>query len=138
MIDCAFTHVLVVEDRDDTFLIVKDLLLHEVGVRSCQRSRDGQALLDDLDNPAWGLFDLILYDIKRPLRDDFARVPLLRKHPKLIGAAIVALTANIMPDEVERTRAACFDGFIGIPINQTRFPQQIRRILAHELVWEPR
>ena len=35
-------------------------------------------------------------------------------------------------------RAAGFDGFIGKPISSCRFPQQIQRILAGDLVWEPR
>ncbi|XSG74778.1 response regulator [Herpetosiphon llansteffanensis] len=138
MIDPTFAHVLVVEDRDDTFFVVQDLLIAEIGVRSCVRCRDGRSLITMLDAPTSGLFDLILYDIKRPLRAAFAQLPILRVHPKLIGTRIVALTANIMIDDVERTRNAGFDGFIGIPINQDRFPNQIWRILHDEWVWEPR
>lgn len=138
MIDPAFAHVLVVEDRDDSFTVVHDLLLHEVGVRSCSRARDGSAIETVLDTPALGLIDLLLYNIKRPLRDEFARLPQLRLHPKLVATQIVALTANIMPDDVERSRQAGFDGFLGIPINHLRFPSQIVRILNDEFVWEPR
>ncbi len=138
MIDPHFAHVLVVEDRDDSFFVVQDLLLHEIGVRSCTRSRDGRSLIEVLDQPAVGLIDLVLYNIKRPLRDDFARLPILRLHPKLVAARLVAMTANVMIDDVERTRQAGFDGFIGIPLNQARFPGQIQRILADDFVWEPR
>jgi two-component system cell cycle response regulator DivK len=138
MIDPRYAHVLVVEDRDDAFYIVQDLLMHDIGVRSCARCRDGRALIECLDAPATGLIDLLLYNIKRPLRDDFALVPTLRLHPKMITGRIIALTANIMLDDVERTREADFDGFIGIPIDQERFCAQIRRILNDEFVWEPR
>lgn len=138
MMDPTFAHTLMVEDRDDSYYIVQDLLLHEVRVRSCTRCRDGRSLIECLDAPTIGLIDLLLFNIKRPLRDDFALVPILRLHPKMISAHIVAITANIMPDDVERTRRAGFDGFIGIPLNQERFPGQIRRILSDELVWEPR
>ena len=138
MIDLRYAHVLVVEDSDDAFYIVRDLLLDDVGVRSCSRCLSSQALVECLDTPAIGLIDLLLFNIKRPLRYDFALVPTLRLHPKMITCRIVALTANIMPEDVERTQRANFDGFIGIPIDQARFPDQIRRILDDELVWEPR
>ena len=138
MIDPSYAHALVVEDRDDSFYIVQDLLLHDIGVRSCSRCRDGASLVGYLDGNAVGLLDLVLYNIKRPLRADFALLPTLRLHPKLVTTRIVALTANIMPDDVERTRRAGFDGFIGIPIDQERFASQIRRILNDEWVWEPR
>ena len=138
MIDPSCAHVLIVEDRDDNFFVVQDLLLHDLGVKSCLRCRDGRSLVACLDDPAVGLIDLILFNIKRPLRADFALIPALRAHPKLIGARIIALTANVMTDDVERTRRASFDGFIGLPINQARFAGQIRRVLEDEFVWEPR
>ncbi len=138
MIDPVYAHVMVVEDRDDAFYIVQDLLLNDIGVRSCLRCRDGHSLIESLDAPTSGLIDLLLFNIKRPLRDDFALVPTLRLHPKMITSRIVALTANIMLDDVERTREANFDGFIGIPIHQERFAGQIQRILNDEFVWEPR
>jgi two-component system cell cycle response regulator DivK len=48
------------------------------------------------------------------------------------------MTANVMVDDVERARAAGFDGFLGKPIDLRRFPLQITRILQGERVWEPR
>lgn len=138
MIDPAFAHVLIVEDRDDTFYVLQNLLTYDVGVRSCTRCRDGSILLNLLDSPTTALFDLVVYDVKRPLRDAFELLPTLRLHPKLVMARFIAVTANIMPDDVERTRAAGFDGFIGIPVDHERFPQQIQRVLQDEWVWEPR
>ncbi len=37
---------------------------------------------------------------------------------------------------MNRARLAQFDGFIGKPLNPDRFPDQIRRILAGDPVWE--
>jgi two-component system cell cycle response regulator DivK len=51
---------------------------------------------------------------------------------------VVAVTAHHSPTEMQRARAAGFDGFIGKPIDPARFPDQIRRILAGESVWEAR
>lgn len=138
MIDPAYSRVLVIEDRVDTYWIVHELLLHSVGVRSCQRCANEYDLSALLDSAAIGPIDLVLYNIKRPLSYAFALLPVLRQHIKLFDARIVALTAHIMPDDVERVREAGFDGFIGIPIDQARFPTQIRRLFNDEVVWEPR
>ncbi|MBP8253098.1 MAG: response regulator [Herpetosiphon sp.] len=138
MIDPAFAHILIIEDADDTYFVLQNMLTYDVGVRSCTRCRDGRTLLDMLDGRTTALFDLVLYDIKRPLRDAFALLPILKQHPKLVMSHFVAVTANIMPEDIERARDAGFDGFIGIPIDHDRFPEQIRRLLNDQYVWEPR
>ena len=116
MIDPTYSHALVVEDRDDSFYIVQDLLLHDVGVRSCSRCRDGASLVGFLDGPNVGLIDLVLYNIKRPLRDDFALLPTLRLHPKLVTTRIVALTANALPAQLREYEAAGMNGMVPKPI----------------------
>jgi two-component system cell cycle response regulator DivK len=35
-----------------------------------------------------------------------------------------------------RAKKSGFDGFLGKPLNPDRFPEQIRRLLAGEHVWE--
>jgi two-component system cell cycle response regulator DivK len=37
---------------------------------------------------------------------------------------------------MEKARQAGFDGFLGKPIDPDRFPEQIRRVLQGEQVWE--
>jgi two-component system cell cycle response regulator DivK len=37
---------------------------------------------------------------------------------------------------MNRARAAGFNGFIGKPLDPDRFPDQVRRLLAGEPVWE--
>jgi two-component system cell cycle response regulator DivK len=37
---------------------------------------------------------------------------------------------------MNKARASGFDGFLGKPLDADRFPDQIRRILAGEPVWE--
>jgi DNA-binding response OmpR family regulator len=48
---------------------------------------------------------------------------------------IAAVTANSLPQDEVRARAAGFDGFIGKPLDFDRFPAQIRTILSGEAVW---
>jgi two-component system cell cycle response regulator DivK len=37
---------------------------------------------------------------------------------------------------MQRAKEAGFDGFIGKPLDPDRFPNQIRRVLQGEAVWE--
>lgn len=79
--------------------------------------------------------DLILLDLQLPGRDGYEILKDLRGHPKFAHTLVVVLTANVMQQDVERVRAAGFDGFIGKPINGPRFKEWIQRILAGESVW---
>jgi two-component system cell cycle response regulator DivK len=48
----------------------------------------------------------------------------------------VAVTAEASLEQLTKARQAGFDGFLGKPLDMDRFPDQVRRILAGEPVWE--
>lgn len=90
-----------------------------------------------VDNPT-RTPDLIILDLAIPYEDGFIvhqRVRELFEDQQ--QPLVIAVTANCLPETVERTRQAGFDGFIGKPIERYRFIQQINRILRGEPVWEP-
>ena len=60
----------------------------------------------------------------------------LRDSPKFRSVPIVAVTAESNKNQMEKARAAGFNGFIGKPLDPDKFPDQIRRILNGEQVWE--
>jgi two-component system cell cycle response regulator DivK len=82
--------------------------------------------------------DLILLDIQIPHEDGYAILQRIRSIPKLKDTCVVAVTANVLPQDEARARAAGFDGFIGKPLDFDRFPVQIRAILNGESIWMPR
>jgi two-component system cell cycle response regulator DivK len=128
--------VLIVEDNPDNLFIAIELL-RRAGVQHCDGWASGRRLfklLETWDRPV----HLILLDIQIPREDGYAILEQIRAAPKLRATRVAAFTANVMADEVQRARAAGFDGFIGKPIDRHRFPSQIARLLAGEDVWEPR
>lgn len=130
--------VIVVEDNADNLFIVMDILKADVGVRYCNARASGSQLFKLLDaNPALAI-DLILLDIQIPYEDGYCVLRQLRERERFAATTVVAVTANVMPQDIRRARAAGFDGFIGKPIDADRFPAQIRRILEGEPLWEPR
>jgi two-component system cell cycle response regulator DivK len=49
---------------------------------------------------------------------------------------VAAVTAEASSEQIAKARAAGFDGFLGKPLDPDRFPDQIRRLLRGEPVWE--
>jgi two-component system, cell cycle response regulator DivK len=129
--------VYVVEDNADNLFIIMDLLKEEVPVKHANARASGRQLFKLLDDRHQNV-SLILLDIQIPYEDGYTVLRQIRARPDLQQTKVVAVTANVLPDDVERAKAAGFDGFIGKPIDHVRFPQQIRRLLADESVWEPR
>ncbi|MBA3534292.1 MAG: response regulator [Ardenticatenales bacterium] len=128
--------VLVVEDNMDNMFVVVELLHHEVGVYFVDSTVTGYELFKMLDNKPNLTPHLILLDIQIPGEDGYTVLKRIRQHPRLTTTRVVAITANVMPQDVERATQAGFDGFIGKPINFERFPEQIKRILQGEAIWE--
>jgi two-component system cell cycle response regulator DivK len=137
-IDPSAAHILIVEDNPDNLFILTDLLKEEVGVCYCNARASGRQLFNLVESKPNFAVDLILLDIQIPYEDGYMVLSRIRQSPALQATKVVAVTANVMPQDVDRARSAGFDGFIGKPINADRFPQQIRRILADESVWEAR
>ncbi len=80
--------------------------------------------------------DLVLMDIRLPYEDGYGALKKIRASERLKDTLVVAVTAEASLEQIKKAREAGFDGFIGKPLNPDRFPEQIRRILAGESVWE--
>jgi len=79
---------------------------------------------------------LILMDIRLPYEDGYQALRKLRASETLRSVPVVAVTAYASEEQMNRARAAGFDGFIGKPLDADRFPDQVRRSLQGEPVWE--
>ncbi len=126
--------ILIVEDNFNNFLLMTRLLAF-LGVKKCEWKASGWKVLEFAET--LGEIDLILMDLMLPDADGFESLTSLRSHPQLKDVPIVAVTANIAQPFLDRARQVGFDGFIGKPLDPDRFPEQIRRILMGEEVWEP-
>ncbi len=73
--------------------------------------------------------DLILMDINMPDMDGYTLTQRLREIPRLAHIPIIALTANVMRGDRERTLEAGCDGYIQKPIDVDTFSDQLNRFL---------
>ena len=126
--------ILIVEDNLFNYRLMARLLAFQ-GIENCEWLVSGSQVAESVNSLPG--FDLILMDIFLPREDGYQALARLRRDSRFAGTLIVAVTADTTPDNLRRAREAGFDGFIGKPIDPARFPDQVRKILQGEPVWEP-
>ena len=124
--------ILIVEDNVSNFVLMARMLGF-MGVQS-EWKTSGFEVVEYADT--LGRVDLILMDIRLPYEDGYEALRKLRADPTLGKIPVVAVTAYASEEQLQRARKAGFDGFIGKPLDPDRFPEQIRRALNRQPVWE--
>ena len=74
--------------------------------------------------------DLILMDINLPEMDGYTVTAQLRQISTLVNTPIVALTANVMRGDREKSLNAGCDGYIRKPVDIDKLPDQVATYLA--------
>jgi two-component system cell cycle response regulator DivK len=124
--------VLVVEDNVSNFVLIARMLGY-MGIH-CEWKTSGYEVVEYADTlPS---LDLILMDIRLPYEDGYGALRKIRSSPSLQNTKVVAVTAEASVEQLNKSRASGFNGFIGKPLDPDRFPDQIRRILSGDQVWD--
>jgi two-component system cell cycle response regulator DivK len=124
--------VLVVEDNVSNFQLVARMV-EALGMR-CEWKTSGYEVLEYAE--ALPRVDMVLMDIRLPYEGGFEAAAKLRGSPRFASVPIVGISAIASSEQVEQAKSAGFNGFLGKPLDPDRFPDQIRRVLAGEKVWE--
>src|SRR6266851_5908762 len=132
-IEPAEAQVLVVEDNVPNFVLMARMLAY-MGVPRCEWKTSGWQVVEFADTLP--KIDLILMDIRLPYEDGYAALAKVRATRRLKDTIVAAVTAEASQEQILKARAAGFDGFLGKPLDPDRFPDQIRRLLRGEPVWE--
>lgn len=125
--------VLVVED-DASNRIVITRLLKLAGVQA-QNIYECELDPESFFKKTETEIDLVFLDIQLPGKDGHQILKEIRANTMLLQPIVIALTANVMRQDIEKARSSGFDGFIGKPIDGRRFSQILQKILAGEAVW---
>jgi len=116
--------ILYIEDNPENRVLVKRVLEAEgYTVIEAPNAKVGMARAQ-ADLP-----DLILMDINLPEVDGYTTTARIKATPGLETVKVVALTANVMKGDREKTLAAGCDGYIQKPIDVDQLPRQIARFL---------
>jgi CheY-like chemotaxis protein len=80
-------------------------------------------------------YDLVLMDIQMPNVDGVTATRMIRQLPGPVSAIpIVAMTANVLPEQVREFRKAGMNGHVGKPIQQPELHGAIARIMKAKAV----
>ena len=124
--------VLVVEDNVSNFVLIARMLGY-MGIH-CEWKTSGYEVVEYADTLP--RVDLVLMDIRLPYEDGYAALKKIRSSSRLKDTKVVAVTAEASLEQMNKARNAGFDGFLGKPLDPDRFPDQIRKILSGDPVWE--
>lgn len=117
--------ILYVEDNPDNRMLVKRILLAED--YSLLEAIDGKDALDVLKTARP---DLILMDINMPDMDGYTLTAKIKSLPGFERIPIVALTANVMRGDKEKTLEAGCDGYIQKPLDIDQLTREIEKFLS--------
>ena len=118
------TTILYIEDNIDNRTLVRRVLQIE-GYRVME-AESGFKAFEILRSE---IPDLVLMDINLPDMDGYEITTRLKQMPSLAGVPVIAMTANVMKGDREKTLAAGCDGYISKPIDIDTLPSQIARFL---------
>jgi len=117
--------VLVVEDDPLSMRLTVDLL--ELNGFNTLKCADGKSAMEALQSIAP---DLILLDIGLPGMDGYEVHKRIRDDSRFSRIKMIALSASVMKEDVEKIMAAGFDDFLPKPIDAKSFIKKIRERLS--------
>ena len=119
--------ILYVEDNQDNRSLMRRVLVSE-GYSVVEANNAGQAV-EKLELEGDNI-DLILMDINMPDMDGYTLTAKIKATQKFSNIPIVAVTANVMRGDREKSLEAGCDGYIQKPIDIDTLGQQIERFMT--------
>jgi len=120
--------ILYVEDNPENRTLVRRVLNSEG--YAVEEAGNAVQALEKIHN---GGLDLILMDISMPEMDGYALTSKIRSNPDFAFIPIIAVTANVMRGDRERSLDAGCDGYIQKPIDIDTLAQQIERFIRRRV-----
>ena len=117
--------ILYVEDNVDNRTLVRRILLSEdYELIEAVNAMDALRVLEKTKP------DLILMDINMPDMDGYTLTSRIKTTPGFERVPILALTANVMRGDKEKTLEAGCDGYIQKPLDIDQLVREVERFLA--------
>jgi|GEM_PF-777852 len=133
-LDLSSKRILIVEDNDVNLEVATYLLKEtHAKVEMARNGLEAVELIQEQDHP----FDLILMDVQMPIMDGYEATRIIRKELNVL-TPIVAMTANVMVQDIEKCIAAGMDAHIGKPFEVEDFYGTLLEVLHVSLAISPK
>ena len=127
----AGRRVLMAEDVDQNAEILEDLLdLEEV---TAEHAQNGQLAVQMFSESPVGYYDAVLMDVRMPVMDGLTATREIRAldRPDAKNVPIIAMTANVFDEDVERSLQAGMNAHLSKPIEPEKLYETMARLIAH-------
>ena len=115
------SHILLVEDNQINQLVAGEILKKAGYLVSM--ANNGEDAIEKLKKHK---FELVLMDIQMPIMDGETATTIIRTELNLTKLPIIALTANVLPEQIDQYLHAGFSGFVGKPFDAEALLNEIR------------
>ena len=117
--------ILYVEDNPDNRMLVRRILLSEdYALLEATDAKDALNVLKTAQP------DLILMDINMPDMDGYTLTAMIKSLPGFERVPILAVTANVMRGDKEKTLEAGCDGYIQKPLDIEQLTREIEKFIS--------
>ena len=112
----AGKRILMAEDVEQNAEILADLL--ELEDMLSERAENGQEAIDMFNNKPAGYYDLILMDVRMPIKDGLTATKEIRNLDREDAKTIpiIAMTANVFDEDIEKSLQAGMNAHLSKPI----------------------
>ena len=121
--------ILIVEDLPENAEILADLLdLEDI---SSERAVNGQVAVEMFSSHPAGYYDAILMDVRMPVMDGLTATETIRAldRPDAKVIPIIAMTANVFDEDVERSLAAGMNAHLSKPIEPEKLYAKMAELI---------
>ena len=127
--------VLYVEDEPRSRRVMNMTLKARMGLSEVHIFEDSENFLERVKalSPQP---QVVFLDIHVPPHDGFQMLEMLRQTETFADVPVIALTASVMNEEVDRLMNAGFDGCLGKPIDIDTFPEHFEAIIRNVPTWQ--
>ncbi|MEE3398304.1 MAG: response regulator, partial [Eubacterium sp.] len=122
--------VLIAEDVDQNAEILADILELEEVISA--RARNGEEAVQMFSKSEKGFYSAILMDVRMPVMDGLDATKTIRAlvHPDAKTIPIIAMTANVFDEDVERSLEAGMDAHLFKPVEPDVLYETMTRLIV--------
>jgi CheY-like chemotaxis protein len=122
--------ILMAEDVEQNAEILEDLL--DLEGMEAEHAANGEIAVRMFSEKPAGYYDAILMDVRMPVMDGLSATAAIRAldHPDAKTIPIIAMTANVFDEDVERSLAAGMNAHLSKPIEPERLYENLARLIT--------
>ena len=128
--DLAGRRVLMAEDVEQNAEILQDLL--DLENIASEHAENGRLAVEMFQDKPEGYYDAILMDVRMPEMDGLTAARIIRSLERTDARSIpiIAMTANVFDEDVERSMEAGMDAHLSKPVEPDRLYETLSRLIG--------